>query len=276
MLGVEGVLELGHRLGGILDPEERDPFAAAQVAVAAEVGDQGIVGVQDEAGRALARGDHLGPFVGEPLELAVAIELVAEEVAEHEQGGGELVDDLRQPRLVDLEQPLRRRCCSSSAVATPQAMFEPGAVVDRVPAGRVECGGEHPGGRRLAVRGADHGRAAPLSLPPSRPIASGAVRRRTRPGSVVPPPRPDRRLSDPIARAPATLTPKSREPLDGGGPSRGLGRDQLERVGQNRDPGRQLGDPIAVGVDVERPVRLDLDDPAAPDGHLVVLRRARP
>jgi hypothetical protein len=35
----------------------------------------------------------------------------------------------------------------------------------------------------------------------SRSIASGAIRTRSRPGSVVPPPRPLRRLSAPTARA---------------------------------------------------------------------------
>jgi hypothetical protein len=55
------------------------------VTVAAQVGDQRIVGVQGEFARAGERGDELRPFVREPLELAIAIELVAEQVAQHEQ-----------------------------------------------------------------------------------------------------------------------------------------------------------------------------------------------
>ena len=47
-------------------------------------------------------------------------------------------------------------------------------------------------------------------------MASGAMRTRRRPGRVVPPPRPLRRLSDPTARARAWAAPAPR------GPSRGL------------------------------------------------------
>ena len=47
-----------------------------------------------------------GPLVGERLQLAVAVELVAEEVAEHDQARVELGGHLRQPRLVDLEEAL--------------------------------------------------------------------------------------------------------------------------------------------------------------------------
>src|SRR2546430_834695 len=47
----------------------------------------------------------------------------------------------------------------------------------------------------------------PVSLAPSFEIASGERRSSTRPGSVVPPPRPLPRLAAPIARARATLAP---------------------------------------------------------------------
>ena len=42
-----------------------------------------------------------------------------------------------------------------------------------------------------------------------RPMASGARRSSILPGSVVPPPRPLRRLTAPVALASATLGPKS-------------------------------------------------------------------
>src|SRR2546430_339732 len=46
-----------------------------------------------------------------------------------------------------------------------------------------------------------------VSLAPGFAIASGERRSSTRPGSVVPPPRPLPRLAAPIARARATLAP---------------------------------------------------------------------
>jgi len=47
------------------------------------------------------------------------------------------------------------------------------------------------------------------SLLPSRAIASGERRSSTRPGSVVPPPRPLARLAAPIARASTAFAPKT-------------------------------------------------------------------
>ncbi len=142
VLGVEGVLELRNRLRRILDPEERDPVATPQVTVASEVGDQGVVGVEDEAHRALALGDDARPLVGELLELAVSIELIAEEVPEQQQGGGELVDHLRQPCLVDLEQALGAALLEQRCGDSP-GHVRAGPIVDRVAPGRVEGGCEH-------------------------------------------------------------------------------------------------------------------------------------
>ena len=48
VLGVVGVLELGQGLARVLDAEVGDARAAALLAVAPEVGDQGVVGVEDE------------------------------------------------------------------------------------------------------------------------------------------------------------------------------------------------------------------------------------
>ena len=45
------------------------------------------------------------PAGGDELELAVAVELVAEEVAEEERPRPDAARDLRQRRLVDLEEP---------------------------------------------------------------------------------------------------------------------------------------------------------------------------
>ena len=52
VLGVVGVLELGQRLAGVLDPEVGHARTAVEPAVATQVGDQRVVGVQDELGAA--------------------------------------------------------------------------------------------------------------------------------------------------------------------------------------------------------------------------------
>ncbi len=158
VLGVVGVLELGQRLRGVLDAEEGDARPSLQIAVAAEVGDERVVGVEHEAGAARARGDDLGPVVGEALELAVAVELVAEEVGEHDQARVELVGDARQPRLVDLEQALGPALLEQRGRDSPRHVGA-GAVVDRRAARGGEHARDHARGRRLPVRRADDRRA---------------------------------------------------------------------------------------------------------------------
>ncbi len=61
----------------------------------------------------------------------------------------------------------------------------------------------------------------PSRRAPSRAIASGSSRSSTRPGSVVPPPRPLARLAPPIARAAATLAPNRALTKPGGPVGRG-------------------------------------------------------
>jgi hypothetical protein len=103
VLGVEGVLQLRQRLRGVLDPEVEDTLAGRPLRIAAEIGDQRVIGVEDESGAAGTGGNRLRPLVGQRLHLAVAVELVAEEVAEDDQAGAELFAHPRQPGLVDLE-----------------------------------------------------------------------------------------------------------------------------------------------------------------------------
>ncbi len=166
VLGVEGVLELGQGVRGVLDPEIGDSVAPLPGLVAAEVGDRRIVGVEHEA-RAPGPCRHgLGPVLRQRLDLAVAIELVAEEVAEHHHGGIELGRDLREPGLVDLEQAL------AAALLEQRRGDAPGhvrsrPVVDRVAPVGLEHGGDHSRRRRLAVGRADHRRTAvqPLTQP---------------------------------------------------------------------------------------------------------------
>ncbi len=98
VLGVGRVGHPGQRQRVVLDPEVQ----RARV-LAAEVRDQRVVGVQHEP-RA-ARAQHLLPALGDRLELAVAVELVAEQVAEQDRARVQLRGERGQPQLVDLEQP---------------------------------------------------------------------------------------------------------------------------------------------------------------------------
>ena len=138
----------------VLHAEVRDRAGApAGCPHAAEVGDERVVGVEHELRG--GRGGHgRRPAVGDRLELAVAVQLVAEQVGQQQGARAELRDDAVQPELVDLEQA--------------------GVAVDAVAAGGAEQHAGDPAGhvrsrpvvdqaRRRSVRG---------SRRPSRPSSS--------------------------------------------------------------------------------------------------------
>ena len=166
VLGVGRVLQLrvGERV--VLHAE------VARAALPAEVGHERVVRVEHERGGARVRGHDLRPALGDDLELAVAVELVAEQVGEQQRPRAQLADHGAEPELVDLEQaeppsssrPPRREAAASAA-ATPPAMFAPARLCTSVSPRALEDGRDHGGGRRLAVRGADH-RAA-VRQPPA-------------------------------------------------------------------------------------------------------------
>ena len=77
VLRVGGVLQCRPSVPRIVQPEaqrSRRPFG--------EIGNHGVVGVDDERRAVGERGSHLSPAFGDELELPVAIELVPEEVRE--------------------------------------------------------------------------------------------------------------------------------------------------------------------------------------------------
>ena len=136
VLGVEGVLQFLECMGAVLDPEEDDVGAALAGFVLPEVSDERVVRVQDVCRPARSLRDQPRPIVGQPLELAVAVELVAEEVAKDDRVRLELIDECLNPGLVDLEEaeftlneaagfrsdraarsPLRRACSLRSGCA---------------------------------------------------------------------------------------------------------------------------------------------------------------
>ena len=133
----------------------------------AEVGDQRVVGVEHERRPGRPRRHHRRPAVGDRLQLAVAVELVAEQVAEQHRPRLELLDDRAEPELVDLEEAevARQRAPAAAARVRQRAgdaarHVRPGAVVDEPGAGALEDARHHRRGRGLAVGGADHDAAA--------------------------------------------------------------------------------------------------------------------
>ncbi len=78
---VGGVGQSRARVRGIVEPVAEHPLAAAR-----ELAEQGIVGVDDEQRIGMPR-DRLAPAERHELELAVAVELVTEEVSERDHPG---------------------------------------------------------------------------------------------------------------------------------------------------------------------------------------------
>ena len=152
VLRVRGVLELGERLGVVGHAEVHDPVASP-----AEVGDERIVGIEHEARAAGLGGHELRPAVGQQLELAVAVELVPEQVGEQVEAGVHRLRDPRQPGLVDLEEAelAARAVGVEKSRRHAPAHVRAGAVVHHAAARPLERGGEHRRGRRLAVRRRD-------------------------------------------------------------------------------------------------------------------------
>ncbi len=138
---------------------------------AGEVADLGIVGVHDELG--LREGcDSVPPAGGEELELAVAVELVAEEVPEQQRPRPDPPRDLRERRLVDLEQPELGTVGMEEGGGDPGDEIRAGAVV-RDSEAWLEDRRHHRGGRRLAVRRRDERRA--LLEPRREPVDRARV-----------------------------------------------------------------------------------------------------
>ena len=208
VLGVEGVLELRQRLRGVVDAEVDDALARALLGVAAEVGDQRVVGVEDEA-RCARRARRPPSPTRRPAPPS-------RRSGRAGRGRGCRARSARgrAGRRPAAARPRRPRTGPRGRAARAAPWRLP-----RSCSSRPGCG--PAGGRRRRARAAIIPAVVVLPLvaltivvprsrpAPSRAIASGARRSSTRPGSVVPPPRPLARLAAPIARAAATLAPNS-------------------------------------------------------------------
>jgi hypothetical protein len=155
----DAVLRVGCVLEGracharVVEPERDAPRMRV-----ADGGELWIVGVDHEPRLLRQAGDRHTPALGDQLELAVAVELVAEEVAETDGARPQAAEQLGQRAFVDLEQPelgtvLReqRRRHAGDEVRARRVVGEP------LP--RPQDLGRHRGSRRLAVRGRDRRRS---------------------------------------------------------------------------------------------------------------------
>jgi biotin carboxyl carrier protein len=152
-----------------------------------EVRELRIVAVDDERDVAKRR-DRVAPAPGKKLELAVPVELVAEEVPE--------ADSARMDARASSASP-----AASSVEATPETRFAPARL----------CASRRRGRRISAAIAAVVVLpfvAETTAVPPGRraakrSIAPGSSFESSFPGTVVPPPAPTRRDSPPTARAAA-------------------------------------------------------------------------
>jgi hypothetical protein len=147
------VLQRRSRLPRIVEPE--DGRAGAQPCKLAELG---VVAVDDEIRLVGQGGDGRAPPLRDELELAVPVELVAEEIAQADRARMHARGDLRQRTLVHLEEPELRVAGREQGGGHPRDEVRSRSVVGQ-PVARTEDLGSHRGGRRLPVRRRDEHRA---------------------------------------------------------------------------------------------------------------------
>ena len=155
-------------------------------------------------------GHRLPPALRDQLELAVAVELVAEEVAEQRSRAAARA---ARPRAARPRPPRTarapRRVRGEQRRGDARDEVRPGRVV-REPDARAQDLGHHRRGRRLAVRGRHERRRRGAAAPRAGRSRRGRPSIAACPGSVVPPPRRASRESAPTARAPRISTLRGR------------------------------------------------------------------
>ena len=120
----------------------------------ADRGELWVVGVVHQPRLGRQFGHCVPPAFGNELELAVAVELVAEEVAEADRSRPQPPHELGQRALVHLEQPEIGVLGAEQRGGDSRDEVRAGSVV-REPVPRTQDLGRHRRCRRLAVRGRD-------------------------------------------------------------------------------------------------------------------------
>ena len=93
------MLKTGPRVARIGEPEAERPRSPV-----GKLGDNRVVGIDDERRLGGQLGDRGAPALRDGLELAVAIELISEEVGERDDARTGPCERLRQRALVDFEE----------------------------------------------------------------------------------------------------------------------------------------------------------------------------
>ena len=201
----------GRACAGSSTPKRRARFAAL-----AERRDERIVGPDDERRLGRQLRDRRPPALGDVLELAVAVELVAEQVPEADDPGPCAPHHLGERELVDLEQTELRVSRGEQRGRDPGRQVRAGAIP-----GKSAHGGEdrarHRGRRRLAVRRGHERDARRETLRRARRALRGRASRRASPAAWCRRPgashvRAARRIGRPRSRARGG--PASRERTD--------------------------------------------------------------
>ena len=152
VLRVGGVLERGPRDARVVKPEDERGGVRGR-----EITDERVVPV-DHQGRAGPQRAHgVAPALGDELELAVAVELVSEEVPEADGARPDAAHHLRQGCLVHLEEAELGIAGGEERGGDTGEEVRARAVVGE-PDARAEDLRCHRGGRRLPVRGGDRRR----------------------------------------------------------------------------------------------------------------------
>ena len=153
VLGIGGVLQRRLRAARIVDAEDDCVRPRAR-----EVSDLRIVAVDRKSGGGIEVAHGGAPPLGDVLELAVAVELIAEQVAQAQSPRPQPGRHLGQGSLVDLEEPELRVAHLEQSGGDSRHEVRPRAVVREANA-RAEDGCGHRSRRGLAVRRRDERRA---------------------------------------------------------------------------------------------------------------------
>ncbi len=145
------MLETRRPTGRVIEAEHN-----RAVALAREIPDLRVVAVDDEDGTRIELPRDASPALGYQLELAVPVELVAEEVPQAHRPRLHSSGNVGQCGFVDLEQPQLRAVRREERRRDSREQVRPGAVVRELdPRGKDL--GDHRRRRRLPVRGRDDG-----------------------------------------------------------------------------------------------------------------------
>src|SRR5262249_4965160 len=153
VLRVRSVLQRRMRTTLVVDAEDHGCWTLPR-----EVADLRVVAVDDERSCRVELANRTAPALGDVLELAVTVELVAEQVPEAERTRAQPIGDLGERGLVDLEQPELGIPYLEERRSDTGDEIRSGAIV-RKPKPRTEDLRRHCRRGRLPVRRRDERRA---------------------------------------------------------------------------------------------------------------------